>query len=234
MSCSQDNPITVSTNVHSDTEKINFKLKIDNISKTDILKLSNGTTQSINLSQGVWTVYSKNNPIFTAGQKDDGKGLESLAEDGNATTIETSIKSKDGVVSTGLFNSLKPGESIEISFSANNGSKLSFASMLDQSNDLFYSTTGIDLFDADKEPIKGDLTSSFSLFDSGTEVNQEPGLGSDQAPRQSAINIGQAESNVIQNIDLVKDGFTYPKTSDVIKVTLTNDDVHEHEDHDHE
>jgi hypothetical protein len=38
------------------------------------------------------------------------------------------------------------------------------------------------------------------LGDAGTEVNQEPGTGPDQAPRQKAPNIGMAENGVVRSV----------------------------------
>ena len=230
--CSQDTPVTVKpgkSGAHSSDEKINFKLKIENISKADVLKLSNSKTIGISFLPGSWTVYNKSNPFFTKGQKDNAEGLEDLSEDGDSTKLETSAKKKDGYQSSGIFNTIKSGESIEVAFSASAGAKMSFATMFNQSNDLFYSTgaNGIELFDKDNEPVKGDFTTNVILWDAGTEENQEPGLGIDQAARQTIKNTGKAENGVIREITEVKDGFIYPKASDVIKITLTNDDVHE-------
>ena len=52
----------------------------------------------------------------------------------------------------------------------------------------------------------------------GTEVNEEPGFGPNQAPRQSAPNTGASEKRAVGK---VKDGFKYPRVSDVLKVTIT-------------
>jgi len=35
-------------------------------------------------------------------------------------------------------------------------------------------------------PRTGDVTADVQLWDAGTEVNMEPGVGADQPPRQSA------------------------------------------------
>jgi hypothetical protein len=93
------------------------------------------------------------------------------------------------------------------------------AFMFGQSNDLFYAPKdeGIALFDGSR-PITKDITSQLVLWDAGTEQNQEPGLGPDQAPRQKQPNTGQAEKGVVR---LVKDSFTYPATGDVVRVTIT-------------
>ena len=56
---------------------------------------------------------------------------------------------------------------------------------------------------------------------SGTEVNEEPGIGPNQAPRRKAPDTGKDENSVVKNIKDIKDGFTYPKTASVMKVTIT-------------
>ena len=67
----------------------------------------------------------------------------------------------------------------------------------------------------------GDVTSRIRLWDAGTEVNEEPGLGPNQAPRQHAPNTGPAENGVVRPISEVKDGFHYPNVAEVIRVTIT-------------
>ena len=56
---------------------------------------------------------------------------------------------------------------------------------------------------------------------SGTEVNEEPGIGLNQAPRQKAPDTGKDENSVVKNIKDIKNGFNYPKTASVMKVTIT-------------
>jgi hypothetical protein len=97
--------------------------------------------------------------------------------------------------------------------------RLSLITMFGQSNDLFYAPKqAIDLFDEDGNPLTGDITDRLLLWDAGTEVNQAPGLGDEQGPRQKMPNTGKAENG---NVGLVKDGFTYPNTKDVLRVTIT-------------
>jgi len=74
------------------------------------------------------------------------------------------------------------------------------------------------LFNGISKPISGDVTKYIALWDAGTEVNQEPGLGSDQAPRQAGPNTGESEDKRVQR---VHDEYTYPATNEVIKVTIT-------------
>jgi hypothetical protein len=66
------------------------------------------------------------------------------------------------------------------------GDLLSFATMFGQSNDCFYGPKGgaIALFDQNGRPLMGDHAVEVVLYDAGTEVNQAPGVGPDQGPRQ--------------------------------------------------
>jgi hypothetical protein len=87
--------------------------------------------------------------------------------------------------------------------------------MMGQSNDWFYGPgeSGIELF-TDGKPISGDISSQIILWDVGTEVDQEPGIGTDQGPRQKAPNTGKAENGVVRKIE---DGKAYSKASDVMR-----------------
>lgn len=114
-----------------------------------------------------------------------------------------------------------PGKQFRFSFYAPKGSSLSFATMFGQSNDLFYAPggEGIALYDGDNG-ISGDITGYVRLWDAGTEVNEEPGVGSNQAPRQSAPNTGATENEAVREISMVTDGYDYPAVGDVLEVTL--------------
>ena len=58
------------------------------------------------------------------------------------------------------------------------------------------------------------------LWDAETEKNQEPGIGSYQAPRQGMANEGEVEMGPVQQIDNNSDGFDYPSVDEIIKVTI--------------
>jgi hypothetical protein len=90
------------------------------------------------------------------------------------------------------------------------------------SNDYFYApaAAGIALWDASGNQVSGDVTSQIQLWDAGSEVDQEPGLGADQVQRQAAANTGAADAD--NTVRLASDTFSnLPAVSDVIKVTLT-------------
>jgi hypothetical protein len=93
--------------------------------------------------------------------------------------------------------------------------------MFVQSNDLFFSPgpDGLALFDMDMAT-HGTVTEFVLLYDAGTESNEEPGMGANQAPRQSGPNMGMMENQMVMAVADVMDGYTYPPTSSVIKVTI--------------
>jgi hypothetical protein len=65
------------------------------------------------------------------------------------------------------------------------------------------------------------VTDQVTLWDAGTEVNEEPGAGPNQAPRQSGPDTGDEEMAGVRPIAEVDDGFSYPAVADVIGVTVT-------------
>lgn len=87
---------------------------------------------------------------------------------------------------------LMPGSAYRALFAAAPGERLSFATMFVQSNDWIVAprADGIELFDADGNPIEGDITDQLLVLDAGTEIDQTPGEGADQAPRQAGPDTG--------------------------------------------
>lgn len=181
------------------------------------------------LSPGVWVVANGGAPLFTSGSPDYGDGLEQIAEAGNPTTLGSSIAG-GGFADTGVFNTptgagsagpITPGNSYSFTIEGAMGDYLSFASMFGQSNDIFLAPgqSGIALFDAGGTPISGDITSQLSWWDCGTEANQFPGAGPDQAPRQSAPDAGAPDPNT--NVRVVNDGYSYLPVTQMVSVTIT-------------
>jgi len=211
-----------------------FTVRVENISAPEGLTASDGTRWPFAVSPGVWVVSSKNVRLFTDGKPAGANGLEAQAEDGNPAMLQASLGGETAHASSGtmplsgIFNMpvgrdapgpILPGGSYEFTFMARPGMKLQLAMMFGQSNDLFYAPYApIPLFDSKGGAASGDFTYKFVLWDAGTEVNQEPGVGFDQAPRQKAPNTGAAENGVVRR---VKDGYSYPETSRVLRVTIT-------------
>lgn len=180
------------------------------------------------LSPGVFLVHGEDDPIFTVGAMDRGEGLEAIAEDGNPGML-ASLLHASTTVSGGAFvvpvgaggpAPLLPGGAYEFVIASGPTGKLSLATMFVQSNDLFYAPdgSGIALFNPDGTPIEGDITDQVDLWDAGTELNEIPGIGLNQAPRQSGPNTGAADPD--NTIRLVNDGYTYPNDESVIRVTI--------------
>ena len=205
-----------------------FTIRIENISNPEAFAASNGAKWSLAFSPGIALVHTNSAPIFTAGKKDRGKGLEAQSEDGNPMMLAKSLKGAKGIKSVTVFNTplgasapgpIIPGGAYELTVSAVPGDRLSITIMMGQSNDWFYAPveSGIELFKSG-HPISGDITSQLTMWDAGTEADQEPGIGSDQGPRQKAPNTGKAENGVVKKLD---DGKTYSKATSVMRLTIT-------------
>lgn len=203
-----------------------FKVRVENVSNGEQVNTS-GTKYPFALSPGMYVVSEKDMPLFAVGRKAS-SALESQAEDGNPKMLSDALVSKVGSARLGIFNQpvgadmpapILPGQSYEFEFTAAEGQKLTLAAMFGQSNDLFYAPAkAVDLFIGDM-PLNGEITDSLVLWDAGTEVNQEPGTGADQAPRQAAPNTGMKEKGVVRQ---VVDAFRYPETGSVLRVTVTS------------
>jgi len=113
-----------------------------------------------------------------------------------------------------------PGSGYEFTV-PRSASNLSFATMFVQTNDWFWSAgpSGLALVDADGNAVSGDVTDQVSLWDAGTEADQTPGEGADQAPRQTGPDTGDADADsTVRAVD----GFD---AANYLAVTLTpNDD----------
>lgn len=207
-----------------------FTVRIENISKPDAFTASTGVKWSLAFSPGVAVIHTDKSPIFTAGKKDRGQGLEAQSEDGDPGMLAKSLQGAKGIKSVTVFNTpvgasapgpITPGAAYEVTIAGMPGDRLSITTMMGQSNDWFYAPaeSGIALF-RDGKPISGDITSQMILWDAGTEVNQEPGIGPDQGPRQKAPNTGEAENGAVRNAKDVKYGPAFSKVSSVMRVTI--------------
>lgn len=220
--------IGFSTVASANGEKpIKFTLRIENITQADAFTASNGTKWSLAFSPGTAVVHTDSAPIFSEGKKDRGKGLEAQSEDGNPVKLAKSLKGVKGVKSVTIFNTpagasspapITPGAAYEFTVSAAPGDRLSITMMMGQSNDWFYAPaeSGIELF-KNGQPISGDITAQLAMWDAGTEVDQEPGIGSEQGPRQKAPNTGKRENGAVRKI---QDGKPYSMPASVMRVTI--------------
>lgn len=204
-----------------------FKVRIENISDKGGLTAKDGSKYPFAVSPGFYVASDADVGLFKVGKKAS-PALRSLAEEGDPTLLTGFISSQSFTGHSGIFNQpvgatmaapILPDGAFEFTFDATQGMKLNLTAMFGQSNDLFYApSTPIELFDKSGNPVTGDVTGTFQLWDAGTEVNEAPGIGPDQAPRQKMKGQGTPEKSVVH---LVKDGFSYPNTKDVLHITIT-------------
>lgn len=192
---------------------VTFDVLVEDVLDQDAIRLPDGSTTFAPISPGIVVVAASGSVLFQSGKPAGSSGLESLAEDGNPAPLIASLE-RAGVRARPFTHDER------FTVTAKPGDGLFLAAMFAQSNDLFIAPDpkGIALFDQAGQPISAISTSEFKLWDAGTEVNQSPGVGPDQAPRQSKPNTGAVEHGIVR---LVNDGFTYPDLAKVIRVTIT-------------
>lgn len=228
------------------SEKTTFTVRIENVAPADFYPLNSSTGGQVWVTPGAYAVHTGSNPVFTEDEPAS-VGLEAQAEAGPPTGFEgqpglvDELGGSASVVAAGAFTPqntvtdpndptgevpgappIAPGGAFEFEVNATQGQNLSFATMFVPSNDLFLApgSEGIALWE-DGSPVSGDVTDEVTLWDAGTEPNQEPGFGPDQAPAQSEPNQGDDEGGVVRPVSDVDDGFDYPAVSDTIRVTVT-------------
>lgn len=202
-----------------------FTVRVENVSSNTTLPTSIGSV-AVPLSPGVYVIHRDNLSPLLEPRNPASAALEALAEDGNPALFTQTL---DGAA---VFNTpvgasepgpILPGGAYEFSFSASPGDKLSLATMFVHSNDWFYTSTdeddSISLFDANGQAVTGDVTNQVALWESGTEVDEEPGTGINQAPRQATPNTGTAEQAGVGS--LASKGKSVTLNGPVIRVTLS-------------
>ncbi len=205
-----------------------FRVRIENISAD-----SGFATP---LAPGVWVLHPEGTPLFEPGTPDPGLGLEALAEDGDPAPLAAALANQgltvgifDTPVGTSEPGPLFPGQAYEFEVPGTKAARyLSFASMVVQSNDLFIApgASGIDLFGA-SEPAPGmeqdaqprEITAEIYLWDAGTEVDETPGSGPNQAPRQLAPNTGPEDPD--PTVRRADPALGYPPVPMLVRVTIT-------------
>ena len=213
-------------------EPTTFRVRIENVSSSGTLAPSDGSEQAVPISPGAYAVHTSIGPMFVPGVTAPDNGLENVAEDGNPALLTQSLAGQDGIVRSGAFDTpadadspgpIEAGGAYEFTVEANPGQHLSFATMFIPSNDIFFAPgeSGVSLFDETGQPVEGSITSQIQLWDAGTEANEEPGVGPNQAQRQSEADTGEEENEPVLPVSAVDDGYEYPDVSEVIEVTVT-------------
>lgn len=164
-----------------------------------------------------WLVVAVLPLAFTACKKD---GNVVPVNQKSTITVENVLNS-NSLVESGTFQGtgtppvIQPGQSVSFRFSASVGQAVTFAAMYGWSNDLFFAPAnpGITLYDANKKPIEGDVSSQIKLWDNGTRVNQKPGANVNHP--------GAAQTNAITEVNgSDAQGNTYLQASALVKATL--------------
>jgi hypothetical protein len=176
------------------------------------------------LSPLVAVVHASGQPLYSVGQPDRGQGLEEIAESGNTAMLAMSVLGSqvvDTPVGATMAGPAVAGQSYEFTIAAKPGDKLSFATMFGMSNDWFFGTApgGLSLFDRKDRPMRGDVTGMISLFDAGTEVNQEPAIGPDTGPQQMMPDQGAIDP-MAEVRTVLSSEYGY-RVSDHLRATLT-------------
>jgi hypothetical protein len=174
------------------------------------------------LAPVAWTVAAAPGALFTPGTAASA-GLESLAEDGSpALLIANLAATNKGAAAVGRGAAepgpIFPGDgNYSFEVTAAPGDHLSLAFMYVQSNDWFFGVDDLPLFNSSGQPRSGSITPYVALFDAGTEVDQAPGFGPHQAPRQAGPNRGATQGGTITPV--TAPGFTHAGT--FVHVTIT-------------
>jgi hypothetical protein len=207
-----------------------FTIRVENISNPEGMTASNGAKVPFALSPGMFVLSEKSSALFSEGKPARMNGLEMQAEDGDPSGLISSFEVMNHSSNLhGVFNTpvgamaagpIRPGDSYEFTVTASPGMRLFMTQMFGQSNDWFYapSANGIALFDAKGNPVSGDITDQFYLWDAGTEKNEEIGIGPNQGPRQKGPNTGMDEHGKVYR---VQDDRWAGKNTTYFRITIT-------------
>ena len=165
--------------------------------------------------------------VWACSDDDDGGNVVLPTTADFTVRIENVNQPKSFFASGSVPGLVMPGEQQEFTFEAGPvtlpeaTTKLSLLTMFVQSNDLFFAPDemGITLYENGAR-VTGDVTDQIALWDAGTEVNEEPGVGANQAPRQGGPNTGDDENGTVVLVSQNGDGFTYPAVNELIEVTI--------------
>ncbi|HJL16940.1 MAG TPA: spondin domain-containing protein [Sandaracinaceae bacterium LLY-WYZ-13_1] len=191
-----------------------YTLRVENVA---------GAVYPTPISPGVWTAHADPDPFFTVGEPDRGEGLEALAEDGDPSTLAGSLDADLGgtfemPASAMSAGPVPPGDFYETEvFVTGEAPRLSFATMVVESNDVFLATAGegIALAEITEET---DVTDRLQLYNAGTEADQAPGLGPMQAHRQEEAGAGSSEGVIRRFEDGTR---TLPLAIDLVAVSVS-------------
>lgn len=211
-------------------DEVTLNLLLANLAPEGSIVASDSTTHDVKFAPGLVVVHDEAFRLFTAGEAASPE-LESAAEDGDPQAVIDALTGAEGVHSVALLThedevtyeaaAMLPGQDGRRQVTGPGDALVSVAFMFGESNDVFFANAEpVPLWDGGAS--EGDWTPSLALWDAGTELNQEPGLGPDQAPRQAEAGDGEAEGGVITAVDGVDgNGYVYPAVADVASLVAT-------------
>ncbi len=219
--CSEEEPV----------EPIQFNINMENTSAAGDLIPSVGDPTDILFAPGILILHTDDFALIEPGAPSLYPGFEAMVEDGSNADLIADLDGESGVISAESFAALDasykdspmlPGERATKSVDAVPGQRITVATMYGESNDVFVAALSIPLFDVDENALETDATADLTLWDAGTEINEEPGIGDSQAPRQSAPGSGEDEGgNVVEINGTDAAGFEYPDPSDMLSLRVT-------------
>lgn len=202
-----------------------FEVTIENV--------SGEATVTTPVSPGVFATHDGSFSLFAPGMPDLGAGLQRIAEDGSPNDLAATLTGNGTLLSKGTFDTpvgdaamgpATPGKRFVFTVTASQAKpSLSFSTMFGQSNDWFFApdATGIPLFDASGQPLaERDVTDLVKLWDVGSEINQMPGMGPTQGPRQAAPDTGPAEGVLAPFADSTR---SIPSARSIASLSVTVD-----------
>jgi hypothetical protein len=178
---------------------------------------------SSELSSVVWALHGGELELYRVGQRASAS-LEMLAEDGFALELVRELSLDPTLVEYGLAGpesswSFGPGEQVELRVRARPGDYLSFAMADLAGNDSFVGAgeRGIPMF-VDGQPNLGDHVEALQLLDAGTELDEAPGRGPNQAPYQPGLGGGMSEDGFVHELDSSRGDFGHGEPESFVSV----------------
>lgn len=183
------------------------RLTVANVSEPGDLVASDGSVHDIGLAPGIAVVHAQEFEVFAV-EAAASAALEAIAEDGDPTALQAELSTVDAVTQVGVLSSLDdvdysesplhPGESDSEVLTVWSDQRITFLQMFGASNDTFVAGS-FSAFDK-QEVAVGEVMGALALYDAGTEVNEEPGLGANQPANQTAPGQGEAEGGVVREV----------------------------------
>jgi hypothetical protein len=206
-----------------------LRITLENVSEAGALQTSIGAAD-ITLSPALVVTHTPEWALFHAGDKLAGTPVERLAEDGNPTPLADALAVDADVFDVTLLAAqdettyeaaaMGPGGHASVLVEVRSDQRISFFAMFGQSNDVLVATPpgGVSVL----KPDGAIATLPLSLFDAGTERNEEPGAGASQAPRQPSPDSGEPLERTATRIDgQDTEGWNYPDPIDFAALEAT-------------